>query len=161
MQPNEYQLPAIGSGMTKAQISASSKNLVDTILETGNVIEVAEAISGMEQFLKEVKGDERFVAYLREEVAKFGKVTTRPSGAKIELAETGTKYDYSKTDDFILPDLQKQSDELAEKIKARQGFLKAIPVEGMELLNESSGEMVRVYPPSKTSTSSYKVTLAK
>lgn len=161
MQHNTYQLPASGSGMTKAQISASSKSLVDTVLETGNVIEVAEAISGMEQFLKEVKGDERFVSYLREEVAKFGKVATRPSGTKIELAETGTKYDYSKTDDFILPDLQKQADELAEKIKARQDFLKAIPVEGMELLNESSGEMVRVYPPSKTSTSSYKVTLAK
>lgn len=156
-----YQLPAISAGMTKSQIQLSASNSVDEILEKGNVIAAAESLSVMEDFIKDVKAHNRFIPYLREELQKQGKDFKTASGAKIELAETGTKYDYSKTDYFLLPSLYQQATELSEKIKQREAMLKTLPHEGLAMLDELTGEMVTVYPPSKTSTSSYKVTLAK
>lgn len=157
----QYQFPAISNGLTKTQVKIAAEQSITDLLETGNILQAAEAISAMEAFIKEVKSDKRYTEYVREEVEKHGKAFSSPSGTKIELAETGTKYDFSKTNDFILPELQKQAEELESKIKERETFLRGLPVEGVEVLAENSGEVVRIFPPSKTSTSSYKVTLAK
>lgn len=148
-------------GLTKQSIQMSASNAVDAILENGNVIEAAEILSATEAFIKDVKAHNRFIPYLREEIDKNGKSLVRPSGTKIELAETGTKYDYSQCNDFLLPELNKQAEQIAEKIKQREAFLKTVPLEGIQVLDDATGEMVIVYPPSKTSTSSYKITLAK
>ena len=156
-----YQLPAINAGMTKSQIQLAASNSVDEILEKGNVIEAAEALSVVEAFIKDVKAHNKFVPYLREQVALSGKEFKTASGAKIELAEVGTKYDFSNTADFLLPNLYNQAEELTKKIKDRETLLKTLPLEGLQMLDEATGEMVTVYPPSKQSTSSYKVTLAK
>ena len=49
--------------------------------------------------------------------------------------------------------------ELKEKIKAKQDFLKTVPISGLSILVESTGEMVTVYPPSKSSTTAVSVSL--
>ena len=157
----QYQLPAITNGLTKTQVKIAAEQSISDLLETGNILQAAEAISAMEAFIKEVKADKRYTEYVREEVEKHGKVFTSASGAKIELAETGTKYDFSKCNDFLLPRLNQQSEEIGAKIKDREAFLKAIPTTGVLVIDEETGETVTVYPPAKASTSSYKVTLEK
>ena len=157
----QYQLPAITNGLTKTQVKIAAEQSITDLLETGNILQAAEAISAMEAFIKEVKADKRYTEYVREEVEKHGKAFTSPSGSKIELAETGTKYDFSKCNDFLLPRLNQQSEEIDAKIKEREAFLKSIPESGISVIDEETGESVSVYHPSKTSTSSYKVTLAK
>lgn len=156
-----YNLPAITAGFTKTQISTVAKVAVTEVLENGNVLEVAEAISGMEAFIKEVKSDKRFTDYVREETSKHNGKFQSSSGTKIELAETGTKYDYSNCNDADLIDLYNQQIALEEKIKSREAMLKALPLEGIDLAMQTTGEILKVYPPAKTSTSSYKITLAK
>lgn len=109
----------------------------------------------------EKAGDKELKDMIRTEIVKYGKAFTTSRGVKFELVETGTKYDYNASADFVLPMLESQAESLKERIKLRQEFLKTIPKEGMELLNEETGEMERVFPPVKTSTSSFKTTLPK
>ena len=48
---------------------------------------------------------------------------------------------------------------LETAIKERQDFFKTIPLSGIEVLYDD--EIVKLYPPSKSSTSSIKTTISK
>ena len=154
-------LPIIRSGMSKTDLSIAAKTAVDNLMERGNVLEIAEQVSCMEHFLKEVKADPRYTRYVREEVEKYGKEFKTSSGAKIELAEVGTKYDFSQCGDVVLQRWENSLSELEEKIKARKDLLKSVPSEGLTQVDMETGETFTVYPPSKSSTSSVKITLSK
>jgi hypothetical protein len=129
-------------------------------METGNVIEMADAFAKVEMLIKEIKSSPAYIDYLREEVSKYGKSHTTSSGTKIELAEVGTKYDYQTCGDAELVRLNDQLLNIENAIKERQTFLKTIPVSGMDVVLEG-GEVCKLYPPIKTSTSSVKCTIAK
>jgi hypothetical protein len=147
-------------GLSKVKIKEVALIAVQSVLEVGNPLEIAESLSSMELFIKEVKADERFKNYVREELEK-NKVFVTASGAKIELAETGTKYDFSKCNDQNLIDLYATKEGIELNIKSRETFLKTVPLSGLEIVDTESGEVSTIYPPSKSSTSSYKVTLGK
>src|SRR5438270_5180630 len=102
-------MPVAFEGLTKKEIAERSESVVAAVLEKGNVFEVAEALSAMEEFVKVTRKDPRLVNYLREELTKNnGKVTTA-SGAKVELCETGISYDYSQNPDWVVLDNQIKS----------------------------------------------------
>lgn len=123
---------------------------------------IKDIISGNSQSKnpEEKEGDKEFKDMIRTEIIKYGKLYTTARGVKFELAETGTKYDYSKCNDSILESMIEDSILLAEKIKERQEFLKKAPAAGIEI-HVGDGDLVTMYPPSKSSTSSYKTTLPK
>jgi hypothetical protein len=146
-------------GLTKTDIHCMAQNAIDAVLEQGNALKVGEALSAMEAFIKEIKGDDRFKDYVREECAKYPKGYISPSGAKVELAETGTKYDFSKCDDPIYEMYSQKLLSVQNSLKEREAFLKTVPLEGLEIRFED--ELIRVFPPSKSSISSYKITLSK
>ena len=152
-------LPVLSSGLTKTQIKVIAQSSVNELMNNGRILEAAEALTVMENFIKEVRSSKDFTEYVREEVGKNGKDITNPSGAKIELAETGTKYDYSGCNDSALIEIESNLVEIETLISDRKAWLKTIPAEGMEVV--IGDEIVRVYPPTKTSTSSYKITLSK
>ena len=152
-------LPVLTSGLTKTQIKLIAQSSVNELMNNGRILEAAEALTVMENFIKEVRSSKDFTEYVREEVGKNGKDITNPSGAKIELAETGTKYDYSGCNDSALIEVESNLVEIETLISDRKAWLKTIPAEGMEVV--IGDEIVRVYPPTKTSTSSYKITLSK
>jgi len=79
--------------------------------------------------------------------------------AEFSIKEVGTVYDWSKCEDPELVELLASQEALKEKIKAKQDFLKNVPVSGLSILVEATGEMVTVYPPSKSSTTSVAVSL--
>jgi hypothetical protein len=161
METIENKLPVITTGLTKSQIAELAKFGVDYVLESGNPELVAEQISVMESYIKAVKADERFADYVREELLKNGGKLTTASGAKIEVMEGGTKYHFEKCDDPELELLEQALLSAKGAVEARQKFLKNVPVEGIEVAIPYTGEVCRVYPPYKTSTSTYKVTLSK
>jgi hypothetical protein len=69
----------------------------------------------------------------------------------------GVKYDFAACGCPIMNDLLSQQEELDKAIKERQKFLKSIPPQGLETLIED--EVVTLYPPTKTSTTSISVNL--
>jgi hypothetical protein len=152
-------LPTLSTGLTKTQIKVIAQSSIHELLNNGRILEAAEALTVMENFIKEVRSSKEFTDYVREEVSKNGKDITNPSGAKIELAETGTKYDFSQCHDPILVQLEAKLETVEAMIKERKDMLKSVSSSGMDILIDD--ELVKVFPPSKTSTSSYKITLSK
>jgi hypothetical protein len=146
--------------VTKTQLKVIAQQTIYNSLETGNVIAMADAFAKVEFLIKEIKSFPAYIDYLREEVSKYGKSHTTSSGTKIELAEVGTKYDYQTCNDAELVNLNSKLLEIENAIKDRQAFLKTLPISGIEIILDG-GEVAKIYPPIKTSTSSVKCTIAK
>jgi len=149
-------LPVIGEGLTKRQISRLADQSVDNLLEEGNVFQVAEALAAMEEFVRSVRKDERYVQFLRDELSKHhGRLTTH-SGAKIEACEAGVRYDYSHNAEWR--DLDEAIRILMEKRKAVEEKLRAI-APGRIGVDTETGEVID--GPGKSSRSTYRITLAR
>lgn len=160
METTITALEVFEQGLTKTSIHCMAQNAIEAVKEQGNILQVAEGISAMETFIKEVKADEGFKEYAREEISKYPKGYVSNSGAKLELAETGTAYDFSRCNDPVYTQLQNEFQDLKEKMKQRETFLKTINIGGVDIITDG-GEVVTVFPPSKSSTSSYKITLSR
>jgi hypothetical protein len=139
------------------------------IYDTGNgLFEYIETVKFFAQVNDRIFGntsskiepDKEFVDYAREEIKRNGEKEkfTSARGVKFENAETGTSYDFSNCNDPALIELEEKAKAFAEQVKARKEFLKTIDG-SMDLL--IGDEVVKVYPPAKTSKSSFKVSLPK
>ena len=121
-------------------------------LESGEAdpIKVHAQCKKMEDIVKALTGNEIYKSVLIEAVERNGK-KFNSYDAEFSVKEAGVKYDYSQCNDDQINQLQKDADDLAEVIKSRQSFLKTIPANGIDIIT-LDGEGVRIYPPSKTST---------
>ena len=155
-----YQLPSLTNGISKSQLKIMADLSLQEIFENGKIIEAAEALSVMENFIKELRSNKQFTDYVRDEIAKNGKQLETQS-AKIELAETGVKYNFDNCGDPIYQQLEQQLQSIESDLKDRKEFLKTVPTSGLAVINEQTGELNTIYPPSKSSTSTYKITLKK
>lgn len=151
-------IPQLTRNLNKTQIKLMADNSVAEIIDNGRILEAVELVSVMEHFIKEVKSNPQYVECVCDEISKYGK-NKETETMKIELAEVGVKYNFDLCGDPIIKDLQWQLDNLEAKIKERKDFLKTIPSAGQPIIIED--EVVTIYPPVKTSTSSYKTTIKK
>lgn len=118
-----------------------------------NPLDLAVKVKVWEELMKDVK--EKLSKYSLDEIDKHsGKVNLFDT--KIERIEAGIKYDYSSDTTWQL--LKASSDYANEKLKAREDLLKKIPA-GLSFVDELTGEII--IGPSKTSTTTLKITLAK
>ena len=149
-------LPSIREGLSKKQINGMADDAVGNVLEDGNVFGVAEALAAMEEFVKTVRRDERYIQFLRDELAKHhGRLITL-SGAKIELCEAGVSYDYSGNAEWCA--LEAERFEIERKKKALEEKLRLL-APGRVAVDPDTGEMLE--DPLKTSKSTYRITLAR
>ena len=116
------------------------------------VVQAKSLLETLTLFLKD-KGVNDLV--LRE-VEKYGKQTSK-DGATIAIKEVGSKWDYSECGDPIYNRLSSQKAEIEEKLKEREALLKATREPRTEV-DEETGEVYTVNPPSKSSTTSYAIT---
>ena len=116
------------------------------------VVQAKSLVETLTLFLKD-KGVNDLV--LRE-VEKYGKQTSK-DGATIAIKEVGSKWDYSECGDPIYNRLSSQKAEIEEKLKERESLLKATKEPRTEV-DEETGEVYTVNPPSKSSTTSYAIT---
>lgn len=149
-------LPSIQEGLRKKQIAQLAKNSVDAVLEEGNVFQVAEAIAAMDEFVKTVRKDERFIDFVRDELIKNNGTLETTSGAKIELCEAGVTYDYSHDATWCMID--EQIKQLQEQRKSREEELRKL-APGRLAVDPETGEVLE--GPLKTSKSTYRITLAR
>ena len=149
-------LPAIKEGLRKTEIFDLALKSVDNVLEQGNVFQVAEAIAAMEEFVRAVRKDERYIEFLREELIKNNGRHYTSSGAKIEVCEAAVAYDYSHDTTWVV--LDEKIKMLQEQKKSREEILrKRAP--GRMAVDQDTGEVFE--GPLKTSKSTYRITLAK
>jgi hypothetical protein len=152
----EHTLPSIKDGLSKQEIRNMASQSVDQVLEEGNVFKVAEALAAMEEFVKTVRKDERFVQFLRDELAKYhGKLVTA-SGARIESCEAGVSYNYSHHAEWR--EVDEELKRLTEKKKMIEEKLKVVGP-GRMAVDTETGEVVE--GASKTSRSTYRITLSR
>jgi len=150
---------SIETSLTKSQLGTMAVNFVNNTIESGNALKAAEMIAQTETLVKLIKENKALKDGIRQEISKHGKEYT--SGpVKMELAEVGTKYDFSQCGDNELNDLYATLEDVKAKVEEREKFLKNLPLSGIDVITPD-GEAIHVYPPAKSSTSSYKVTIAK
>ena len=154
-----FNLPTISTELNKGQLSVIAA-ITSNEMINGNVLEAVDVMAKMEFLIKEIKSNIEFIESARSEVSKWGKEYKSSTGTKVELAEVGTKYFYSQCNDVILNRLLMNQECIEFDIKERQNFLKSLPSEGLDTIT-TDGEVVTLYPPTKTSTSSIKTTLPR
>lgn len=139
---------------TKTDIKIASDIFIQQ-LDDGNInpIDAALQLKALEEFVKDAR--EKLNKLAIDELYKHQNGKVSIYDAKIEIAETGVKYDYS--DDIVWQRLKQENEVTASALKTREDLLKKIP-SGSQLVDEN-GEVAT--GPTKTSTTSYKITLAK
>jgi len=123
-----------------------------------NPLDIHYQVKAMEDFIKVLTGNSRYKDYVLTEGMKHGK-SFEFNGSKMEIKETGVKYDYSNCGDQEWTAIEVEINLRKEKQKEREKFLKCVPAEGVEIVSNETGEVIKVYPPSKSSTTSIAVTL--
>lgn len=81
------------------------------------------------------------------------------NGAKVSLANT-TRYDYESSRDPEYINLIRQKEIIADKMKAREMFLKSLDTQ-IDVVNRESGELITILPPEKKQSKTLRVTFAK
>lgn len=107
---------------------------------------------------KNLEFSKKFKELLEFETQHHGK-SFEHDGFEITEKESGVKYHYDKCNDKCLNELEEAKKTIEKQIKDRQEFLKSLPSEGLETINNDSGEVVTLYPPYKTSTTTLNFTL--
>jgi len=146
-------------GLTKADRESWVSSIVSEI-DNGeiNPLSIHTQVKCLEDMLKELTAHPAYKSAVLDEAGKYGKAFELYN-AKFSIREVGVKYDYSQCGDIILNELTEQLDALSEKVKARQKFLQLVPAEGIDIVSDQTGEVSKIYPPSKSSTTSITVTL--
>lgn len=118
-------------------------------------------IKSIEDFTETIKKDEGYKEEVLKEARKYlnGRKSETFHNSKIEISEVGTQYNFTNCNDPEYTKLLNAAFIANEALKVKQDFLKKIPKEGFEIVDKTSGEIVTIYPPSKTSTTALKVTL--
>jgi hypothetical protein len=141
---------------SKDEVAAFSNKMISE-LESGNAnpLDVLRFQKCFEKVFENVKPT--LMEMARTEAEKYGAKKFEYKGLKMELAEVGTKYDFSGCNDAELNTLVSAVESINVKIKERQTFLKAL-TQPTTVVNDD-GEVVTLNPPVKSSTSSIKVTV--
>ena len=141
---------------TKSERQEFAQRVVNGLKEGhSDPLKVHLQVKCMEDLIKQITSHPDYKDLTLDEASKYGK-SFEHYNAKFEVKEMGVKYDYSNCGDPIYNRLTEELAELEKKVKDRQAFLKAVQP-GTEILIED--EVIILYPPVKTSTTSITVNL--
>jgi hypothetical protein len=144
---------------TKEERTQLVREIFDEVLNGRiNPLELHLRLKSAEEVIKQLTGLEPYKAILLDEAQKHGK-SFQYHTAKVDIRETGVKYDYTLCGNDTLAQLYIDAANIEMKIKNLESYHKSLPPEGIQALNPSTGELETHYPPSKSSTTSVAVTL--
>ena len=143
---------------TKAERSTFIADVMERIENgTADAIKVHLQLKAMEEIVKTLTTNESYKTHLIDAAEKNGKKFVAFNG-EFQIKEMGQRYDFTYCGDDELLEFYTQQDKLKYLIKEREDFLKKVPVSGMQKVTDS-GEVITLFPPSKTSTTTVAVTL--
>lgn len=142
---------------TKANIETLAQVLAEQALDGADPIRLAIQLTALQQTCEAAKAKLSEIV-LTELDKNNGKASML--GANVERAEVGTKYDFSDSEAWVK--IKAEEDKIADKRKAIEGMAKNVP-DGSELqwTDTDTGETLSVKKASKTSKTSFKITLGK
>ena len=156
---------------TKSERVSFAKNVLENVIEGGvSPLLILKYIKCMEQIitlLTEASEDknkdtadmvQKFKSALIDEARNNGNSFSL-FGVSFKQKEAGAKYDYSVCNDTVYTSLIEKVNKIKEEQKERENYLKNIPSKGIEIVSED-GEVITLYPPSKSSTSIVEVKLS-
>lgn len=117
----------------------------------------AVELSGKLDFIAKVCGAAK--NSLKEKTIKEVEEGFSAKGYKVEVCEAGVSYDYSRCNDSEYKELIDRMNSLQKRIKDREKFLKSLKPAGFEYADLETGEVVKLYPPVKKSTTAPRFTL--
>jgi hypothetical protein len=155
MQPTS--IVALFQTNKEERISFASQVIQSVTEGQANPLNVHLQLKAMEDIIDTIKNDVGYKNSVLQYAEQSGK-SFEYQNAKIDIREVGVKYDFSNCNDSLYLELESQQADLKDKVKQRAEFLKKAPIEGTKIVDDN-GEVVTVYPPSKSSTTSIVVTL--
>lgn len=146
------------SNPTKTNISEQAARMVQ-IVNDGEInpidaaVKAKAIIASCEEFLSQINDA------VVNEVSKYGK-STSALGAKVEVKETGVKYDFTGSEAWNK--IKSQEDRIAEKRKQVEAIAKNCP-SGSEVqwTDTDTGETLSIQVAAKSSKTSFAITIAK
>jgi len=142
--------------LTKAGIAETADQIVQA-LDNGEVnpLDLKLAFKAIEDLGKKVKGT--LDTHLVEEASKYTK-TFMYKGSEFNTMEAGTRYDYSVCGHTEYNELAAEMIRIDKRMKEIEKDLKGIKGSRTEV-NEDTGEIIKLYPPKKTSTTTVSTTI--
>ena len=143
---------------TKEEIAVFVDKIVSEV-EIGavNALELYIKMKAIESCFEQIQGKIR--ESIMNEVDVYTEKEFELFGAKVSKAETGTKYDYSVSNDTYYNDLAANKKRIDTEMKEREKLIKAAPATGLEIVNPDTGEVEKIFPPIKSSSTFIKVSL--
>lgn len=141
---------------SKKELKALAKDEANNYLESGkdvmpDYVKAKRIIDYCTEWCNNVKTrvvDER-EAYTKNE-------DVRIYSATVSVMEGGVRYDYKKCNDPEWEALNERVSNLQKQLKDRENYLKSL-TKTETILNEESGEVYKIFPPKRTSTTTPKV----
>lgn len=152
------QIEILSSQTIDKTTAAEMAQLIISAIENGdvNALNLKIKIKAIENVIETIKPildkEARSIAEL-EGAKSFTRL-----GSTVKLQETGVRYDYSLCGDPYHKYLSEKFDEAKANKEKREKYLKALD-KPETIVDQHSGEIVTIYPPIKTSTSSVVITL--
>lgn len=119
----------------------------------------ATNIAKLEKVIKSIKENKLVTDIILSELDNYPRGTIL-NGMEITQIEAGTKYNYTQCGDVKLLELYNEQSKLEEKIKERESFLKGLKALTI-IVEQETGEIFNLYPPQKTSKTTYKTVEVK
>jgi hypothetical protein len=169
LDETQYQTP----DLTKKGVAKAAMSIYVALMEGHmSATDVAIMLKFVEETGKQLKeltddnGKNTFVDLVREEIEKNaddGKTYVSKHGVKFELFEAATKFDYESCGDPVWNRMNKDIELLKAKMKERESFLKTLKESVvMNIMDPDTSEFhenVELFPPVKSSTSTFKQTM--
>ena len=134
---------------TKAQRQSFVADVISRCEEgVADPIKVKLQVKKMEELCKSIADNARFRDLLHDEAVKHGR-TFEAYEAKFELRNGAAKYDYASCNDAEWQRLTASIEELTQRRKDREAFLKSLPASGFNAVTED-GEVATLFPPVKS-----------
>jgi hypothetical protein len=137
---------------TKEERKSFVQQVVSNAVDgNANMLQLHKQVKAMEDIVKSILASPEYKNELLAEAQKHGK-SFKYLNDDWSIKESPAQYDFDACNDPIYTELNNELTKLEERISTRKEFLKAIPIEGVTMVVEDTGEVLKIYPPIKKST---------
>ena len=151
-----------GFPSTKTGIKLYAENALNDILDGFvNPLEVKVKLSAMKAVIEEIEKSDEFREAVLKETEKYHKEELKDLyNATIQIKETGIRYDYTSCNHPQYNRITEEIEKLNVRKKSLEKYLQTVTDE-TDYIDPETGEMIKIYPTDKTSTTSVAITINK